>query len=380
MESANEKITSSPSSSPLPSSSDHLQAAPESKGIGNSDPRLNQTDTGAGEIASAGKGLSPKTPASTSGPLEVDVGNVVATSENGLATTPSPAGSLLSTSYIDEDFQGGSTPKTEQLNGELSQGNDSATQSPPKQVMERPSEPSTPYRIPDYVFARKPSTAPMEWSAASNESLFSIQMGNMSFTREQFAFLGKSGELGLSGEQNMLSGPYIDFSSNQPPDKQVEFSQNGGNLDEGPNPRVTEAKAVETMREVIREIAENDNKASPSSSADNHSKGSPSPSVRNPIVSPSLTEHKFHNISSLSHASDGSTKSFAFPVLAGEERSGSLRVDGVGKQKQHSPRRGSRPQTPKESRKPIAASQSPKSALTPIKHKWLPCSCCPFCN
>lgn len=320
MESTNERTTPSPSSSPLSASSDYLQAAPES--------------TAAGDNAYTGTELIPKTIASTSGPLEVDVGNGLGTSENGYdrdlrshqghATAQSPTGST------DEDFVLGSNPRTEQPSGhsgELSLGNDSATQSPPMQVMERPSDPSSSsYRIPDYVFARKPSTAPMEWSTASNESLFSIQMGNMSFTREQFAWLGKSGELGLPGELNM-SGPFIDFSSNQPPDKQVEICQNGGNLDEGPSPRVTEAKAVETMREVIRECAENDNKASqssqgelthikgsPSSSADNHSKGSPLPHVQNHNVSPSLADNKFYNSSCLSHASDGSTKSFAFPM------------------------------------------------------------------
>lgn len=346
MESTNERTMPSPSSSPLSSSSDYLQAAPEStaalrkhdedKGIGNSDPRLNQTLT-AGESAYTGTDLSPKTLASTSGPLEVDAGNGLGTLENGYGrdlrshqghtTAQSPTGST------DEDFVLGSTPRTEQPSGhsgELSLGNDSATQLPPTQVMERPGDPSSSsYRIPDYVFARKPSTAPMEWSTASNESLFSIQMGNMSFTREQFAWLGKSGELGMPGELNMsgMSGPFIDFSSNQPPDKQVEICQNGGNLDEGPSPRVTEAKAVETMREVIRECAENDNKASqssqgelthikgsPSSSADNHSKGSPLPHVQNHKVSPSLADNKFYNSSCLSHASDGSTKSFAFPM------------------------------------------------------------------
>ncbi|GAB2212988.1 hypothetical protein Droror1_Dr00020999 [Drosera rotundifolia] len=69
-----------------------------------------------------------------------------------------------------------------------------ALQSPPAQVMERPSD-AVPYRIPSYVFARNKSGTPMEWSVASNESLFSIHTGNMSFTREQFSWLLKSGEL-----------------------------------------------------------------------------------------------------------------------------------------------------------------------------------------
>jgi len=42
-----------------------------------------------------------------------------------------------------------------------------------------------PYRIPSHVFARTTSTAPVEWSIVSNESLFSIHIGNNSFTFPQ---------------------------------------------------------------------------------------------------------------------------------------------------------------------------------------------------
>ncbi|GAV65681.1 hypothetical protein CFOL_v3_09195 [Cephalotus follicularis] len=40
-----------------------------------------------------------------------------------------------------------------------------------------------PNRIPTSVFGGKPTTS-MEWSVASNESLFSIHMGNCSFSRD----------------------------------------------------------------------------------------------------------------------------------------------------------------------------------------------------
>lgn len=66
-----------------------------------------------------------------------------------------------------------------------------ATQPPANQEMERsPSE----YRIPASVFERDKSSAPGDWSVASNESLFSIHMGNMSFTNDHFMW--RSGELG----------------------------------------------------------------------------------------------------------------------------------------------------------------------------------------
>uniref|UniRef100_A0A6N2MZR5 Uncharacterized protein n=1 Tax=Salix viminalis TaxID=40686 RepID=A0A6N2MZR5_SALVM len=50
-----------------------------------------------------------------------------------------------------------------------------------------------PNRIPSSIFS-KPSN-PAEWSVASNESLFSIYMGNGSFSRDHVFMLYKSGEL-----------------------------------------------------------------------------------------------------------------------------------------------------------------------------------------
>ncbi|KAF8012868.1 hypothetical protein BT93_I0894 [Corymbia citriodora subsp. variegata] len=51
-----------------------------------------------------------------------------------------------------------------------------------------------PNRIPAAIFNSKPAN-PTDWSIASNESLFSIHMGNNSFSREQAFLLYKSGEL-----------------------------------------------------------------------------------------------------------------------------------------------------------------------------------------
>ncbi|XP_047959509.1 proline-rich receptor-like protein kinase PERK7 [Salvia hispanica] len=57
------------------------------------------------------------------------------------------------------------------------------TQPPPNQEMER--SPSA-YRIPPSVFERNKSSAAGDWSVASNDSLFSIHVGNMSFTNDQY--------------------------------------------------------------------------------------------------------------------------------------------------------------------------------------------------
>ncbi|KAH6807727.1 hypothetical protein C2S51_028835 [Perilla frutescens var. frutescens] len=66
------------------------------------------------------------------------------------------------------------------------------TQPPPNQEMERFP---TAYRIPPSVFERNKSSTPADWSGASNESLFSIHMGNMSFANND-NYSWRSGELG----------------------------------------------------------------------------------------------------------------------------------------------------------------------------------------
>ncbi|KAL0420755.1 UNVERIFIED_CONTAM: hypothetical protein Slati_3098400 [Sesamum latifolium] len=78
----------------------------------------------------------------------------------------------------------------------------SVTLSPPIQVMERGGS-FDPDRIPDSVF-NEPLSTPTDWSAASNDSLFSIRIGNTSFARDYAPRIGadfcKSGELPKSGE------------------------------------------------------------------------------------------------------------------------------------------------------------------------------------
>lgn len=64
---------------------------------------------------------------------------------------------------------------------------------PPTQMMVR-NDPPEAYRIPSSVFERTKSTAPMEWSVTSNDSLFSIHMGNNSFSGDQSILLDMSME------------------------------------------------------------------------------------------------------------------------------------------------------------------------------------------
>lgn len=282
----------------------------------------------------------------------------------------------LSSDNIDDNIPESDLPKNEESpsappavlghHSELSTSGNTETQSPPVQVMERPGDANTPeYKLPSYVFARTSTTAPMEWSVTSNESLFSIHMGNMSFTGDQLYFLGKSGELGKPGDPGV--SPLIDFSSNQPPprEKSTDTGQKNGNLDEGLG--ATEAKAAETMREVIRENAENQKKEDEFLAKGATLSAVPSPSSG---TSPSA---------SLSNHSEGSTKSFAFPILAGDdEKSLSMRSGAQKQTQQQPPPTQSQPVTPKET--PAEASD-PKATENVAPAKWLSCfSCCPFCS
>ncbi|KAF8021397.1 hypothetical protein BT93_G1743 [Corymbia citriodora subsp. variegata] len=85
----------------------------------------------------------------------------------------------------------------------------SPIQSPPIQVMDR-SGGFSPCRIPSSVFERSKPSTPVEWSIASNESLFSIHIGNNSFSREHVfmpASLQKFEESGRSNEFITISPP-----------------------------------------------------------------------------------------------------------------------------------------------------------------------------
>lgn len=79
----------------------------------------------------------------------------------------------------------------------------------------------SPYRILDYVFQGNKSGAPTEWSTASNESFFSIQMGHASFTGDFFMYK-KSGKFGMHKSEDLSmhcnSGELASHKSNKSSD------------------------------------------------------------------------------------------------------------------------------------------------------------------
>ncbi|PIM99181.1 hypothetical protein CDL12_27467 [Handroanthus impetiginosus] len=217
----------------------------------------------------------------------------------------------------------------------------SATEAPPNQSMERSA---SAYRIPSSVFARSKSNTPMEWSVASNESLFSIHTGNMSFTNDHFQW--RSGDLGPPGEastsEQMFSYPVHESASTVVADMR---SRELG---------IAEA----TMKEVIKE------------SEGQHYETSLA-EVRN---------------SRRSQGSNTSTKSFAFSGLTGEtEKGDSMKVASSVRSSQEQTQSQSRPLMKPEQEQEPSTCPEPKTPAAATENaaqsKWFSCfSCCTFCS
>ncbi|KAJ6910243.1 hypothetical protein NC652_021047 [Populus alba x Populus x berolinensis] len=183
--------------------------------------------------------------------------------------------------------------------------NMSPTQSPSLQVMERPGG-YDPFRIPSSIFERNKGPAPMDWSAASNESLFSIHVGNNSFSRDHVLLLGDlglSGDIKQSGELVMFSPPppkAMVATDNQSSDPALEtYKQKGG--------------ANGISDDTIKDPAENQNKENKPNQA---------------------VSWKSPRTSNLSYESGDSVESFSFPILANGMRNGSVKA-GIEQRQQH---------------------------------------------
>ncbi|KAL5197693.1 hypothetical protein ABZP36_001205 [Zizania latifolia] len=157
-----------------------------------------------------------------------------------------------------------------------------AKQTPPVQAMSRASdECPDPKRIPSSVFARSKSTTPTDWSVTSNESLFSINVGNASFSKDHLFLYGKTGELGPNDPLAPLP----------------------------PLPRQSPSSSP-----IKGEVLTKDKPSTPKDKGDGRG------------LADQNGEENPDSIHSLSRRSDGSTTSFAFPILTGEAKtSGSLK-------------------------------------------------------
>ncbi|KAL5728310.1 hypothetical protein ACHQM5_001409 [Ranunculus cassubicifolius] len=200
----------------------------------------------------------------------------------------------------------------------------SPKQSPPLQVMDR-LDPPDPNRIPLEIFARTKSTSPVEWSMQSNESLFSIHMGNNSFSRDQIFLIGRSQELGKTEDMFKFPNNTVEISN---PGSITTSDKKSAGLG------VAEV-AAETMKEVIRENAERNKETK--------SAGTPP---------------------SISHRSEGSTNStmsFAFPILTDGSKNHSTKHKQDQQQESQS-----QPKQPEPN--------------TPATNTWFSCFTCKMCR
>ncbi|GAB4860882.1 hypothetical protein Ancab_036042 [Ancistrocladus abbreviatus] len=228
----------------------------------------------------------------------------------------------------------------------------STLQSPPVQVMDQPAD-SSGYRIPSHVFARNKSGTGMEWSAASNESLFSIHTGNMSFTREQFNWLLKSGELN-----------YADFKAGQipsvpgDPSKPWEQIPNSTSDPDKPGEQVTPVQLAPPPAIQHPMVV-------PSGALSSDSGGANPPAAAKKEGRSFVGEET--QPLSVCH-SDASGQSFAFPVLTGEmDRFSSVKcgMDCMAEQQ------------PKASQEPPSQPSTPTPEAAKTSSSWFSCfSCC----
>ncbi|GAB4840126.1 hypothetical protein Ancab_020887 [Ancistrocladus abbreviatus] len=173
--------------------------------------------------------------------------------------------------------------------------------SPKTQVMERDEGYDT-NRIPSSVFSRSDSLIPAEWSVASNESLFSIHIGNASFSRE--GPLTSSGEFGRSGELTKADELFL-FSPSLPTLVETVVEENDTGSD-GLGEKIVFGNV--TQKDMGKTI--DPDKVPPAA-----------PAVRSSNVS--------YNSSC---ESEGSAYSFAFPILASGAQSNSVMTDSPRQQ------------------------------------------------
>ncbi|KAJ6860904.1 hypothetical protein NC651_037090 [Populus alba x Populus x berolinensis] len=159
--------------------------------------------------------------------------------------------------------------------------------SPQLHVMGQPGG-YDPNRIPSSIFA-KPSN-PAEWSVASNDSLFSIYMGNGSFSRDHAFMLYKSGELlrfDETGNASTSLSPVIEVENND-----------GKNEDISIDVRVKEEESTDSEEEEPESTAE----------------------IRPTKEVPGATENiscqeKMHHVEEIRVSLSSSNRSFQFPLL-----------------------------------------------------------------
>ncbi|CAN6477175.1 unnamed protein product [Victoria cruziana] len=171
-----------------------------------------------------------------------------------------------------------------------------------------------PGRIPLHVFSRHRNSMDVEWSVASNESMFSIQVGSSSFSRDHVFNFGKSGELNglISGHGHGIT-PETDTA---PGDKSPDICSDQS------------AAPAAIMQETIHEDFEPE-KASPVREHEpEHALPTPqhAVAVERGNIPTTLAVPRTNSMSRPSDSSGASTHSFAFPILRAGSKNASVKV------------------------------------------------------
>ncbi|PIN02273.1 hypothetical protein CDL12_25211 [Handroanthus impetiginosus] len=251
----------------------------------------------------------------------------------------------------------------------------SQMKSPPVQTMGQPPG-YDPNRIPSSIFSTKPAN-PTEWSVASNESLFSIHMGNNSFSRDYAILFGRSGEFPRPEEWNNKSGelPRLEEWNNSQSNLRYVSEVKTNELTSLPPslPPVMEVPMHEETSIKSGELSRNENKSLNIAPASTPAEVVNVPvaaaitpdvkkslSVEGPLSSPSHPT-TFASTSCLSSESRNSSSSFVFPVLVNDSgKVGSLKAV---------PEKPEQPQSP-------AKQVFKETANAPESARW--CSCFPW--
>ncbi|KAI9153607.1 hypothetical protein LWI28_013831 [Acer negundo] len=210
-----------------------------------------------------------------------------------------------------------------------------------------------PKRIPSAVFASR-STTPVEWSVASNESLFSIQLGNGSFSRDHVYMLYKSGELSKLDEQIKMAkrnDSFKLFKLDEPiivgkPEQPVHH------VHQPSLPVVTEAENMDGKSEdemdKDSDVSAYIQKVLIVEIAEDHTQEKMMPCAEDV------------NVSCRSDESPNSAKSFAFPSLGGVGKNSSAKMDAEKVEKENQPSTSQPQETPSTSQ-PVVQPQSPQA-------------------
>ncbi|XP_027358861.1 uncharacterized protein LOC113867648 [Abrus precatorius] len=251
----------------------------------------------------------------------------------------------------------------------------SVTQSPPVQFMSSPAY--DPSRIPSSIFANRP-TSPMEWSAASNESLFSIHLGNNSFSRDNTFAFNKSGELPRTNDLVGMPSPLPPVQEVTSNCKNVDMERHSVSSnssdetidsvegkDQKKTTHETEGSLVEVDHNKTQTLAEVGTIVWDKTPAD-HCKEERVPSEE---------PKNYTSVSYRSMESDISTRSFQFPILTADaERTSSSTVESEKEEK-------SEKQEEQQVEEPLKPTSPPITEQTPKQsgRTWCFCFSCSSC-